>query len=373
MQNGAWRRFDIPLLLITLALIIIGEVMIYSAYEASLPLGDRPLKENTVFRQGLFAAGGLVAYLIAAAMDYRALVSLWRWLYLVALAVLGITQSVGFISFGAQSWLDLRAFGVQPSELCKVLMILVLAHWLGREQRDLESSAPLFVSLLLILPPVGLIYMQPDFGTALILFAIWIGMVYLAGVRLRHLFVLACAGGVTAPVVWFQMKPYMRDRIVTFFLPGDDPSGASYNVTQALISIGSGGFWGKGLLHGTQSQLYFLRVRHTDFIFSVLAEELGFLGSFLLIALFAALVSRLLSIASQAPDRQGQLLASGVATMILVQALINMGMNANLLPVTGLPLPLVSYGGSSLVTTLLALGLVQSVAMRRKSAESSLL
>jgi rod shape determining protein RodA len=373
MQKGDWRRLDLLLLLIALALIVIGEFMIYSAYESSFAGSGQPLGDNLVFRQAVFAVAGLVALLIAAAVDYRVLVALWRWIYLFILTALGITLGLGFTSFGAQSWVDLQAFGVQPSELGKVLMLLVLAFWLGRESRDLESSGPFWISLLLMLPPVALIYVQPDFGTALILMAAWVGMVYLAGVRFRHLLVLGFLGAAALPVLWFQMQPYMRDRIINFFLPSDDPSGASYNITQALISIGSGGFWGKGYRHGTQSQLHFLRVRHTDFIFSVLAEEFGFLGSLLLIVLFAALVFRLLHIAARAPDRLGRILVAGVASMILAQSFINIGMNANLLPVTGLPLPLVSYGGSSLMTTLLALGLAQSVAMRSGQPDSPLL
>jgi rod shape determining protein RodA len=225
----------------------------------------------------------------------------------------------------------------------------------------------------MLVAPVALIYVQPDFGTALIVAITWLGMVFLSGVRLRHLLALPLVGALAAPLVWVRLKDYQRDRVLMFVLPGYDPSGASYNITQALISIGSGGWWGKGFRQGTQSQLQFLRVRHTDFIFSVLAEELGFLGSVLTLALFAILILRLLRIARLARDNYGQLLAAGVAVMILSQSVINLGMNANLLPVTGLPLPLVSYGGSSLISTLLALGLAQSVILRHRDAESALL
>ena len=364
-KKGAWQRFDWLLLLLTLALITLGEVMIYSAYEASFAASEQSLMENTLFRQTLFAGVGLILCFVFAAIDYHILVRLWRWVYLFVLLSLGVVLGIGFSSFGAQSWVDFEVFGVQPSELCKVLMLLVLTHWLGRESKDLEGVGPFLITSLLVIPPVVLIYLQPDFGTALILTAMWVAVIYLSGVRFRHLLVLGAAGAALAPMIWFQMDDYMRDRIINFFLPGDDPSGASYNINQALISIGSGGFWGKGYMHGTQSQLHFLRVRHTDFIFSVFAEEFGFVGSLLLIALFAGLVMRLFRIAAQAPDHQGRLLAAGTGAMLFVQAFINIGMNANLLPVTGLPLPLVSYGGSSLVTTLLALGIAQSVAMRR--------
>jgi len=185
---------------------------------------------------------------------------------------------------------------------------------------------------------------------------------------LLAMIVLAAA----APLLWFSLEDYMRGRVLSFILPGADSSGESYNINQALISIGSGGWWGRGLFQGTQTQLHFLRVRHTDFVFSVLAEELGFVGATTLVILFALLVASLVRTALRARDPGGRLIAGGVAVMVLTQAFINMGMNANLLPVTGLPLPLVSYGGSSLITTLVALGLAQSVAVRRPRPESRL-
>ena len=211
--------------------------------------------------------------------------------------------------------------------------------------------------------------------------ATWLGMVFLSGVRWRHLMLAGGATAVVVPVVWFQLKGYMRARVLGFFYPEkaavvellSDYDMDAYNINQALISIGSGGWWGKGFLHGTQSRLYFLRVRHTDFIFSVLAEEFGFIGSVLLMGLFVFVIMRLMRIAARAPDPAGRLIAGGTAAMLFVQAFINLGMNANLLPVTGLPLPLISYGGSSLMATLMALGLVQSVAMRQREPQVGLL
>jgi rod shape determining protein RodA len=373
MQKGIWRRFDWPLFIGMLVLIGVGCIMIYSSYEMALPSKGESLMDNLVFRQGLFAVAGLVLYFAVTLVDYHVLRRLDRWIYLFVIAILGITQIVGGAAFGAQSWIQLSAFDVQTSELSKVLMIVVLASYLREDGRDLESAGPFLLSALLVLPPALLIYKQPDFGTALILIATWLGMVYLAGVRWRHLVLLIIVGLVAAPIAWFQIENYMRERVTMFFLPDPDPSGASYNVTQALISIGSGGLWGKGLFRGTQSQLHFLRVRHTDFIFSVLAEEMGFVGALLLLLLFTYLVLRILRIAATAQDDYGRLIAAGVAVMLLVQAVINLGMNANLLPVTGLPLPLVSYGGSSLITTLLALGLTQSVAVHSAETDMSML
>lgn len=372
MKHSSWRNFDWLLFCITLTLVMIGWVMIYSSYEASLPDANKTLWENTVFRQMIWTGVGLIAYLAMTAIDYSVFLALHRWIYAFAIAVLVVTMFVGQARFGAQSWIDMERFMIQPSELCKVLMIIVLARSLGAEDERMESVLPFLSSAALALPPVLLIYLQPDFGTALILFATWLGMVFLAGVRWRHMMLLAVGGLIATPLVWFQLKDYMQERVFAFFFPDHDPSGASYNVNQALISIGSGGWLGKGILQGTQSQLHFLRVRHTDFIFSVLAEEFGFLGSVLVIALFAGLILRLVRIASLARDPEGRLIAGGVAAMILTQTIINLGMNANLMPVTGLTLPLISYGGSSLITTLMALGLAQNVVLRHKGPEYEL-
>lgn len=373
MLKANWRNFDFPLFLATLVLVALGEVMIYSSYEASLGAGPRPWLENTVVRQALFAVLGLALYILAAMLDYRILVNLSRWIYSFVILILLITLGIGFVSFGAQSWVGSRTLGVQPSELCKVLMIIILARRLDYERHNLEGITPLLLSAILVIPPTVLIYVQPDFGTALMLVVTWLGMVFLAGVRWRHILVLTVIAILLSPLVWLQLKGYMRERIITFLVPNYDPLGASYNTNQALISIGSGGWWGKGLLRGTQSQLYFLRVRHTDFIFSVFAEELGFVGGILLVALFLFIIMRLMRIASLARDASGRLIVGGVATTLLAQTVINLGMNVGLLPVTGLPLPLVSYGGSSLVTTLLALGLAQSVMLRHRDPELTIL
>ncbi|MFP3896855.1 MAG: rod shape-determining protein RodA [Anaerolineales bacterium] len=363
MVERIWRRFDWSLFFIMLILIGVGCIMVYSSYEMAMPTRGKPLMENLVFRQGLFASIGMVIYFAVALVDYHVLQSLDRWIYLFIIVILGLTQIVGDTLGGAQRWLSFSFFDVQTSELSKVLLITVLAKYLAGDERNLESAGPFLLSALVLAPPLLLIYKQPDLGTTLLLLATWLGMVYLAGVRWRHLVILVIGGLVAAPIIWFQLEDYMRDRVIMFFLPDHDPSGASYNVTQALISIGSGGMWGKGLFQGTQSQLYFLRVRHTDFIFSVLAEELGFVGALLLLLLFAFLILHILHIAVNAQDDYGRLIAGGVACMLLVQTTVNLGMNANLLPVTGLTLPLVSYGGSSLLTILLALGLTQSVAV----------
>lgn len=367
------RRFDWLLFLPMVLIAAVGCAMIHSAYEISQPGGPRTGLENLALRQVFFVGIGLVGYLLAAAIDYRIWVGMARWLYLLIIAMLLVTLAIADTTFGTRAWLNIGTFGVQPSELGKILLIIVFAHVLDAERHDLESPVPLLVSAALLAPIVILVYLQVDFGMALMMAIVWIGMVFLGGVRWRHLAAMATAGAMALPLVWFRLEEYMRGRIFHFLQPGQDPSGASYNVNQALISIGSGGWWGKGYGQGTQSQLQFLRVRHTDFIFSVFCEEFGFIGAMLLILLFAVLVLRLIRIADGARDGAGRLIAGGVAVALFVQVFINLAMNVNIIPVTGLPLPMVSYGGSSLIATMLALGLAQSVAMRQKPPDNPLL
>jgi rod shape determining protein RodA len=248
------------------------------------------------------------------------------------------------------------------------LIIVVLAKFLADREEEAGRLSTIVTSLGIVGIPMLLIYLQPDLGTALSLGAIWVAMIWMARIRLRYLLALAAAGLAALPVLWLSMEDYMRQRILLFINPGNDPD-SYFNVHQALVSIGSGGWTGKGLTKGTQSQLHFLRVRHTDFIFAVTAEELGFLGALLLMVLLVFLLWRMLRIAEQARDTFGRLIAAGVVGLIFFQSVVNIGMNLGLMPVTGIPLPFVSYGGSSFMTLMLGVGLVESVAMRHKKLE----
>ncbi|NLT74386.1 MAG: rod shape-determining protein RodA [Chloroflexi bacterium] len=368
-----WRRFDWILFLLMFALVAIGLLMINSAYQA--PAGDGALDwtENLVLRQVLFFGIGLVSYLVLAAVDYRVLIVHARWVFAAALAMLVITLIIASPIFGTSAWLEVGVFGIQPSELSKVLVIVVLARILGESQRRLETPLPLVQAIAALAVPGVLVYQQSDLGMVMLLAIAWVGMVFVAGVRWRHLVGLGALAASAVPVVWFRLEDYMRGRVMEFVNPNQDPLGSSYNINQALISIGSGGWWGKGYMQGSQSQLRFLRVRHTDFIFSVLCEEFGFVGALVLILLFALLFLRMIRIAERAPDGPGRLIVYGVTILLVSQTLINIGVNVNLLPVTGLALPMVSYGGSSLVTSMIALGLVQSVAMRISQDDNALL
>ena len=370
MVKARWRDFDTLLLVSTILLVALGVALIHSAtisVDAAVPLSER-----SAYRQLIFAGSGLLILLVAAAFDYHWL-GLGYWLlYGTALALLGFVALRGQSGFGAQSWLSLRG-GIQPSELAKILLILFLAKYLAEHQEDIHQLRWLMLSVVLMAPAVFLIYRQPDMGTALVIVAIWLGMVFAGGVRLLHMALLGLGSAAAIPALWFSLQDYMQERILVFVRrlasSGSTASVMDYNTRQALTSSGSGGWFGKGFLHGTQSQLYFLRVRHTDYIFSVLAEELGFVGAAGVLLLFVLLLWRVLRVAHMARDTFGQLIACGVATMIFVQSVVNIGVNVGLLPVTGLTLPLVSYGGSSLWTTLLGIGLVESVALRHRRLE----
>lgn len=310
--------------------------------------------------------GGLAVVYLVDCLTLRFADTLRNPLYVLMLGLLGIVFVIGQVSGGAQRWLG--AGGIQPSELSKIMVIIVLAKFLEEREEGGGRFSTIITSLGLVGVPMALIYLQPDLGTALSLGAIWLAMIWMAGIRFRYLLLLVAGGVAALPLVWMNLEEYMQKRLLLFIDPSSDPD-SYFNVHQALVSIGSGGWTGKGLTHGTQSQLHFLRVRHTDFIFAVTAEELGFLGAVAMIGLIFFLLWRMLRIAGNARDTFGRLLVSGIAGLIFFQSAINIGMNLGLMPVTGIPLPFVSYGGSSFLTLIMGMGLVESVAMRHKKLE----
>ncbi len=360
MTRRLWRSFDWILLGTVIVLIVYGIAMISSATRGTQDLADYWR------RQALFAGSGLIILLLVAAFDYRFYENLDRPLYIITIALLVIVFIVGEITQGVQRWIGAQA--IQPSEVAKIVVIIGLARLLADRDGEMGQLRHLLVSLGYILVPMILIYLQPDLSTSLMLGLIWLAMVLIAGVQVVHLGALVLAGVLATPVIWLTLQDYMRQRILLFIDPQASPDDY-YNIQQALISIGSGGWLGKGFGNGTQSQLHFLRVRHTDFIFSVIGEELGLLGAIVLFVLFTILLWRILRVAAIAQDPFGRLICVGVAIIIFVQTTVNIGVNLGVLPVTGLPLPFVSYGGSSLWTFLISLGLVESVAMRHKKLD----
>jgi rod shape determining protein RodA len=365
-MRKASQHFDLLLLGATVLLILYGIAMIYSATHLSGE-SSQNLWDNFFARQIIYALIGLGLMFLVTIVDYRYLESLSRPLYILTIFLLLLLSVVGRISFGAQRWLGFGRF--QPSELAKLVIIVILAKYLSDRGPSIKRFPQLFISLIYVAIPMVLIYLQPDLGTALIFGVIWLVMVLLAGARLRHIAILALLGALGTPLIWLSLEDYMRERIIIFLNPHYDPLGVGYNINQARIAVGSGGWWGKGFGSGSQNQLHFLRVRHTDYIFSVLGEELGFVGVLILILLLGIILFRMLRAADLARDDFGKLIACGVATMITFQAFVNIGMNIGLIPAVGTSLPFMSYGGSGLITLLLAEGVVQSILVRHRKLE----
>lgn len=315
---------------------------------------------------------GAAAWLALRA-DYRQLLRLAPYLYAGNLVVLALVLVLGDSAGGARSWFRLGPLSFQPSELSKLVLILTLARHLA-DGWPCDTLGKLAKAGLHVAPLLALLLLQPDLGTALVFLGVLGAMVFLAGARPRHLLGAAAGGAAVAGLaVWLSLrgvvqvlKPYQLQRLLAFLSPGADPRGAGYNVIQSQIAIGSGQLAGRGLLEGSQTQLDFLPARHTDFIFSVVGEELGFVGAASLLAAYFFLLRRILRAGELARDRSGALIAGGVAAMLLVHLVINVGMATGLFPVTGLPLPFVSYGGSFLVTSLAGVGLVEGVYSRRR-------
>lgn len=366
MGAKIWRHFDIPILLFTLALIAYGLTMIYSAtYQP-----DRTLNPNDlVVKQAIYAAIGLVFLGIMLTVDYRILGNISRLTYVAAIILLAVVLVTGRISHGAQRWIDLGIFPLQPSELAKLLLIITLAKYMADREEEMSQFRHVAASLAIVGFPAILTFLQPDLGTAVVLASVWLGMAIMVGLRFVHWLIIGLGAIVAAPVLYFGMQEYMRTRLAIFLDPQSDPLGAGYNVIQALTAVGSGGWLGRGFASGTQSQLHFLRVQYADFIFSVLAEELGFVGALVLFMLMAFLLMRLLKAATVSTETFGRLVATGIVTWIAFQTFINVGMNIRLLPVTGVPLPFISYGGSSLIVILAAIGIVESIIMRHRKIE----
>jgi rod shape determining protein RodA len=358
LRTNPLRNFDYVLFAVVILLIIFGVMMIASATHDVPSLADR------VNSQILYGIVGIAVILIIAAIDYRLLTSTYLWIYGVLVFILGITGVLGTTGeAGAQSWVNLGVAGFQPSELAKMLLIIVLAKQLADNVERIGRLSTILVSLGFVAIPVFFIFIQPDLGISVLVMVVWFAMAWGAGMRWQHIALFAVVGLVALPILWSRMEPYQQQRIATFINPNADPD-AAFNIRQALTAIGNGGLLGRGYMQGTQSQLRYLRVRHTDFIFAVIAEELGFVGGMLVIILIAIVVYRTLRAARMAPDVAGMLICYGVATVIFFQTLVSIGMNVRILPVTGLTLPFISSGGSSLVTLMFGVGLVESVVLR---------
>ena len=356
------EQIDPFLLLATLLLLAYGLVMAYSASSEDRSTTD-PLQ--SVAKAVIFSLLGLGIMAAVAYFDYAWFGVFAPLLYLLTIGLLVLVLVIGHNILGGQRWVTIAGQKFQVSEFAKVLMIVVLAKWFADRHDRIGSPLVLLGALILLVPPWALVYRQPDLGTSLVFVAIFFGMAFIAGVRLWQLASLVAVAIAAFPLVWSYLQGYQRARLTAFLDPYADPQGSGWNIIQSLIAIGSGETMGKGLTAGTQSPLGYLPFAESDFVFAGLAEDLGFLGALILFALFAVLLIAALRIAFRARDPFGTYLAGGVVAMLAFQIVVNVGMAMSLMPVTGIPLPFISHGGSSLLSICLALGMLQSIAMRR--------
>ncbi|HEB01595.1 MAG TPA: rod shape-determining protein RodA [Candidatus Portnoybacteria bacterium] len=355
IKNLDWIMLTVIFLLIGLGLVTIASTLY-------------PTNLINFKRQIIFAGFGLALMLLISFLNYRVLKNYTLgliFLYLISIGLLVAVLFWGTKIRGSSSWFSLGPLSLQPVEILKPVLIIVLAKYFADHYREMYRLRHLFISGLIVALPAGLILIQPDLGSLLVIIGIWLGLMILSGIKLRHLLLLGVVGCLITLLSWFFfLQDYQKARILAFINPNLDPLGQGYNVIQSIIAVGSGGLLGKGLGQGTQSQLNFLPEQHTDFIFAVVAEEWGFIGVLFVLILFGVLFFRLIKVALASSDNFGRLLSAGVAIMLFFHLIINIGMNMGLVPITGIPLPLLSYGGSSLVATLISLGLVQGVKIR---------
>jgi len=364
------NRSTLTILLIALLISCVGVLSIYSStYQKE---GE---SWKLIFKRQIFWIFlGALFFLLLSSLNYRRLWDATFFLYAMAIFFLFLVFFLGSVRLGAQRWIRIGWFNFQPSELTKIIIVIFLARYFSTKSlSDISLKVGKFgimrafiLPFLFIALPVGLVIEQPDLGTGLLIIVIFVATMFLSGVRLKYLFLILCSVMVSLPVLWHFLRDYQRDRIMVFLNPNIDPLGAGYTVIQSKIAIGSGGVFGKGWLSGTQSQLYFLPESHTDFIFATFTEEWGLFGALLLLFLYFILIKEGIGIASRTNDHFGKFLAFGISLMLGTQILINIAMNLGLAPVVGIPLPLMSYGGSSLLVTFISLGILANIGKSRQ-------
>lgn len=359
--------------LTTILLIVIGLLAISSAVELNKPNSDGIL---LLQKQLVSVVLGILLIFIIQFFDYHVFEHLSEVIYISTISILGIILVIGYTVAGTKGWINLGPVNFQPAELAKIMLILVLAAVIDRNKEQLKYLSGFIKPIIYILIPFGLVILQNDLGTALVLIAIFIGMMYVGGANTKFMAIIFGGGFFSlvllilshlllgTPLLFF--KEYQLNRLIVFINPGIDPNGIGYNLIQSKIALGSGQLMGKGLFSGTQNQLRFLPAKHTDFIFSVIGEEFGYIGVLVIIALYLLLLWQIYNVAIKARDNYGRLVAVGIGTMFFFHVLENIGMTVGMMPITGLPLPFISYGGSSMMTSLAAIGLVINVNIRRK-------
>ncbi|MGH9713537.1 MAG: rod shape-determining protein RodA [Candidatus Acidiferrales bacterium] len=356
------QDFDWPLLSIVAAITGIGVLEIYSSTHASGMAGIQ-------WKQLMWIGLGIIGMFLISRIDYHTLLDQAPVLYMIGIATLLIVLAIGHSRFGAKRWVSLGGGpNLQVSELMKLIIIIVLARFFSEVRTDRMSLIDLVKVAVITLVPVGLILKQPDLGTAMVLVPVALVGAFLAGIEWKHMAAGVVLIALLIPIGWnmrHHLKPYQQQRIETFLHPEEDQRGAGYQILQSEIAVGSGGFWGKGFGKGSQNQLGFVPVRYSDFILAALAEEMGFIGVCVVLLLYMGLILRLVDNAQKAKDKAGMFVVMGVTAILGFHVLVNASMVIGYVPVTGIPLPLMSYGGSATAFVFLALGLVMNVRMRR--------
>lgn len=362
-MNNKFFKIDWAMAAAVFLLTAIGLVFLYSIYSDSKLVGVYTY--GSFAKQSLAVFLGVLVFIFFSYYDYRALNFFSTKLYFLMLAVLFFVVFAGTTVRGTTGWIKLGIFNVQPVEIAKVVMIIFLASFFSQKRTQLSIVVRILSSVVLVLIPVFLILKQPDFGSAMVIVGIWLAMLLASGINKANIAKLVLGGMAVIFIGSFLLKDYQVDRLKNFVNPYNDPRGSGYNVIQSMVAVGSGGILGKGLGHGSQSQLNFLPEKHTDFIFAVIAEEGGLIGAGVILFLFSVLLYRIKETAKASRDNFGYLLAIGVMTMFSLHIFVNIGMNLGIAPVAGVPLPFLSYGGSSIISFFAVAGLAQSVWIRR--------
>jgi len=361
LDRRTFAHFDWILIGSALLLALLGVAMIYSTEG----MASVPWRKVIYFKQLLWILFGLIGLLVTISINWRTIIRFSYAIYGFCLACLLLVAAIGRTGMGAQRWIHLGPVTFQPSELMKIALVLALAKYLGDRAEEIKRPRQILIPALLTLLPVFLVLRQPDLGTATVLLFTALGMILLFGLPLRYFLYSGTAGFLGFPILWALLRDYQKQRVLAFLDPQHDPLGSGYHIIQSRIAVGSGRLLGNGWMAATQSQLNFLPEHHTDFIFAVSAEQLGFLGCLLILALYLLIVSRGFLAARQARDLFSALFASGIVIMITLQIIVNVGMVSGLMPVVGIPLPLMSYGGTSMFTTMIAIALLLNIRMRR--------
>ncbi len=355
------KDLDKTILAIIFLLCLAGIFTLYSATKVK----ELIFMESYVFKQINWIILGTILLILILNISYQKFVDISYILYGLNVILLILVLVLGRERLGAQRWFTIGNFTLQPSEFIKISFILTLANYLGSKKGNMEDPKRFITPIVLLAIPFLLVLIQPDLGTAILLLPVFLSMMFVAGSRPKHLVILIILGLILLPVFWHFLRDYQKQRLAVFLNPNIDPLGAGYTIIQSKIAVGSGGLIGKGWLAGTQNQLNFLPERHTDFIFSVIGEEWGLFGALILALLFFLVVKRGFDIACLTNDMHGKLIAIGISVLIALQVTINIAMTIGLMPVVGIPLPFISYGGSSMLTTFIAIGLLLNIGMRR--------